>query len=375
MFKFSTNTIINSVNDYGFANVPTAADGSNAIASHKRFWVETTDKNNPILRIARHFKFAKNNVVAVYKRHWEKPQLFEVTFDLSNLDTSKEGEGRIALYIGLSGSQNSYYSNDFVFKGKPFFIEFPIHKGDTAANIAKRIVNIAKKYQNMVYEYPLVNVVAGEDNSGNGGTDDSGTVIFKGTDEYQVVRMAELQYYNEEAQSYDCCAKFGAFEDEAPGVVVKQGHEGFGTYRQMIKDLRLPTAANTRWNRIVQDETPLIDGHYNEYIIKMCVNRGIMGSDAVGEVTKSLTNHVFYVLDGDVSTAFEAALTAAGLTSLVETVDKDYDDVTLTDEQIENSYDNPTNVVNAEDTAHSTNKANNSGFTARKIADGERGKA
>lgn len=364
MFKFSTNTIINSVNDYGFANVPTAATGGSSIASHKRFWVETVGSEK-ILRIARHFKFVKSNVVGVYKRHWEAPQFFEVTFDLSTLDTSKEGVGRVALYIGLSGSQNSYYSNDFVFKGKPFFIEFPIHTGDNAAAIAKRIVKIAKKYQNMVYEYPLVNVVAGEDNSGNGGTDDSGTVIFKGTDEYQVVRMAELQYYNEEAQSYDCCAKFGAFEEEAPGVIVKQGHEGFGTYRQMTKDLRLPTAANTRWNRIVQDETPLVDGRYNEYIIKMCVNRGIMGSDAVGEVTKSLTNHVFYVLDS-ISSEFEAALSQVA--STIETVDKDYDDVALTDEQIENSYDNPTNVITAEGDAHGNVGANNSSFTARNIS-------
>ena len=363
MFKFSTNTIINSVNDYGFANVPTAAAGGNTIAAHKRFWVETTDNENPVLRVARHFRFAKNNVVAVYKRNWEAPQFFEVTFDLSSLDTSKEGVGRIALYIGLSGSQNSYYSNDFVFKGKPFFIEFPIHNGDAAADIAKRVVNIAKKYQNMVYEYPLVKVSA-----------DGSNVVIKGTDEYQVVRAAELQYYNEEAQSYDCCAKFGAFEEEAPGVVVKQGHESFGTYRQMIKDLRLPTAANTRWNRIVQDETPLVDGHYNEYIIKMCVNRGIMGSDAVGEITKSLTNHVFYVLDGAVSQAFEQALTAAFGTDVIETVDKDYDDVALTDEQIEDSYDSPTDVIDAEDTAHSTNKVNTEkSFTAKGITDGVRG--
>lgn len=369
MFKFSTNTIINSVNDYGFANVPTAANGGDTIENHKRFWVETVgndeddSKNKKILRIARHFRFDKDNVVAIYKRHWEAPQLFKVTISLSSI-ASKEGVGRIALYIRLSGSQNSYYSNDFVFKGKPFFIEFPIKSGDTAAVLAKRIVNIAKKYQNMVYEYPLVKVSA-----------DGGNVVIEGTDEYQVVRTAELQYYNEEAQSYDCCAKFGAFEEEADGVIVKQGHESFGTFRQMIKDLRLPTAANTRWNRIAQDETPLVDGHYNEYIIKMCVNRGIMGSDAVGEVTKSLTNHVFYVLDGSVSQAFEQALTDAFGTDVVETVDKDYDDVTLTDEQVENSYDSPTDVIDAEDTAHAANKANAaSTFNARKITNGERGK-
>jgi hypothetical protein len=51
-----------------------------------------------------------------------------------------------------------------------------------------------------------------------------------------------------------------------------------------MKDLRLPTAANTRWTAIAKDDMPVFGGHYNEYVIKMCVNRGIMGGDAVGEV-------------------------------------------------------------------------------------------
>lgn len=340
MFKFSTNTIINSLDDLGFADVHTSAQGGNTIGQHKRVWIETTDPNNPILRIARHFKFAKDNVVAIYKRAYSPERNFKVTFDLSSLDLTKQGIGRVVLYIGLSGSQNSYYSNDFVFKGKPFFVEFPIHAGDTAAVLAKRIVNIAKKYQNMVYEYPLVKV------SANGGS-----LVIDGTDEYQIVKGAELQYYNEEAQSYDCCAKFGAFEDEAEGVVVQQGREGFGTYRQIMKDLRLPTAANTRWNRIVQDETPLVGGHYNEYIIKMCVNRGIMGSDAVGEVTKSLTNHVFYVLDSLAST-FESVL---GQVGTVEEVDKDLNDVVPSKEDIEAAYGDPEAVKDVEDEAHNEN--------------------
>jgi hypothetical protein len=101
----------------------------------------------------------------------------------------------------------------------------------------------------------------------------------------------------------------------------------------MIKDLRVPTAANTRWNRIALDETPIFGGHYNEYLINMCVNRGIMGSDAVGEVTKSLTTHIFYVLDDGTATAFETALKDAGITTedvtngpIAKTIDKDYDD-------------------------------------------------
>ena len=104
------------------------------------------------------------------QRPFSDPQYFEATFDLSTIvnkyddpnTTVKEteGVGRIALYIRLSGSQNSYYANDMVYKGKPFYIEFPIKEGDVVATLAKRIVAIAKKYQNMVYENHLIDIEA-----------------------------------------------------------------------------------------------------------------------------------------------------------------------------------------------------------------------
>lgn len=329
MFKFSTNTLINSA---------TMPDGS------PRFYV-TNDGS--VLRVKYHLQFRDQNVVGVYKRAYEAPQRAQVSIDMGLI--TKPGVYRIALYLRLSGSQNSYFANDFVFKGKPFFIEFyakadkedPTKLADDAATIAKRVERIAKKYLNMVYEFPLVDVKA-----------DGDKVILTASDEYQRFKMVRLEWYNEEAKSYDCCANFGRFEgeddinemspiyqgkieytvDEETGKE-RVGHEGFGTFRQITKDLRLPTAANTRWNRIAIDETPMPHGKYTQYIIKYCVNRGIMGSDAVGEVTKSLTNHVFYV-ESAVIDAWEEALKSIigegeDIKTNVETVNKDKDDQRL----------------------------------------------
>lgn len=81
-----------------------------------------------------------------------------------------------------------------------------------------------------------------------------------------------------------------------------------------------------------------------------------MGSDAVGDLVKSRTHHVFYVLDngGEAATnpakAFEEALAKViGDDAIKEVVDKDYDDVTLTKEDIDKSY----GVSGAEGTAGS----------------------
>jgi hypothetical protein len=55
--------------------------------------------------------------------------------------------GRIVLYIGLSmNCQDPFYANDFVYKGKPLFIEFPVKYGETADTVAKRVKAIADKY-------------------------------------------------------------------------------------------------------------------------------------------------------------------------------------------------------------------------------------
>ena len=331
MFKFSTNTLINSA---------TMPDGS------PRFYVTN---EGSVLRVKYHLQFRDQNVVGVYKRAYEPAQRAQISIDMSGI--TKPGVYRIALYLRLSGNNNSYFANDFVFKGKPFFIEFyvkpskddpeEIAETDTPDVIAKRVERIAKKYLNMVYEFPLVDVKA-----------DGEKVILTASDEYQRFKFVRLEWYNEEAKTYDCCANFGRFEgeddinemspiyqgnieytvDEETGKK-RVGHEGFGTFRQIVKDLRLPTAANTRWNRIALDETPMPHGKYTEYIIKYCVNRGIMGSDAVGEVTKSLTNHVFYVESAVIEDWEEALKSIIGegedIKTNVETVNKDKDDQPL----------------------------------------------
>ena len=350
MFKFTTNTIINSLNDPTFGNVPTTADGGETIKDHLRFWVENAKDEagaaDPIVRIAKHFKFNKSNVVSIYERKHSDPVLFSATFDMSKVlaaftaSGDTKGVGRIVIYVRLSGSQNSFYSNDFVFKGKPFFIEFPITKTDTATTLATKVVSLAKKYQNFTCDFPLINISS---------TD--GTVTISGIDEYQVLKIAELQYYDPDMDSYDCCAKFGDFDSVAEGVIVTQGKEGFGTFRQLMKDFRLPTAANTRWIAIAQDDKPIPGASYNEYIINMCVDRGIMGGDAVGEVTKSYTTHVFYVNNNtDLITAWEAAI--GKLVDKITVIDKDLNDVLQTQETLDDADSDPKKVVAAEKAAH-----------------------
>lgn len=305
MFQFTTTTILNSLQDYNDSSknlIGEVKDGATVIGIH----------------IKRDFKFLAANVEAIYKRAAYDPEMAQATIDLTEVTAPVEDTTfRIAVYIRLSGSQNSYYANDFVFKGKPFYIEFLWRVGETAANVAKKVIKVAKKYQQMVYEYQLLDI-----------TESAGVVTIKGTDEYQTLTKVDLEKFDVNAGPWQEGGHVGEFipvdtlDEESVYhtgdvvTLVKQAKQGFGTYRNMIKDYRLPTAANTRWTKIIQDETPVVGAKYNQYTIVQCVNRGIMGGDAVGEVAKSKTTHVFFVKQ-DLATAFEAELAKIGT---VETV-------------------------------------------------------
>ena len=346
MFNWTTTTLINEYVGYpgGFIvdDALIARSGNTLTNDMKgekvRWYVDKTDANDPVLRVGRHFRFAASNVVAVYKREHNDPELAKVNIDLTPI--TEAGFYRIAIYVRLSqGSQDSYYANDFVFKGKPFYIEFQVKQAQLAdkAALAKKVVAIAKKYMNLQYEYPLLTITA-----------DGTKVVIEATDEYQRFKVVELQELSE-GFNPDCCHPLDVYEpidsldpesDAYQGNIVYaedatdhhllKGKEGFGTYRQITKDLRLPTAANTRWTRIAADETPQLGGKYDEYVIYMCVNRGVMGSDAVGDLVKSRTTHVFYVLhDGctDLIEDWETALLS--IVPSIEVVNKDKDDAEL----------------------------------------------
>lgn len=294
MFKYITTTIINENKD---------------LTTGDKLWTyEAEDSGQQKVgkfNIKRHLTFLKPYVRAIYKAEAYEPTLAKATIDLTAI-TQASGVFRIAMYIRLSGSQNSLFANDMVFKGKPLYIEFEKKQGEENTALAKRVAAIADKYITQAYEYKIIKVTA-----------DSTNVVINAVDEYELFTKCELQYYNPEGGFQFCCNTEGDYEtiaspnDGNNKITITQGKQGFGTYSWLLHNFRLPTAANTRWNRIVIDETPRVGKLYNEYIVEYCMDRGIMGGDAVGEPTKSITQHVFYV-NQDVSADFENGLKVLG---------------------------------------------------------------
>lgn len=304
MFQFTGTYLINS----------------NLDSSGKPRWTSQAEDTmqDPIVKgsfnVKRVNKFIKDNVVSIYKSVGYNPTLATATFTIKN-----DGVGlyRIALYIRYDGNRNSFYANDMVFQGKPLWIEYEIKDNSESANdIAARIVKNAGLYKQM-WDNKVFAISA----AGN-------IVTIAAMDEYERFMRADIEKFmtndNTCACSDVCSCSYQVIKSAKPADdpeydaenTITQGKAGFGTYSNIIYDLRLPTMEARRFAGINQEELPIPGALYNQYTITYCKNRGILGSDVVGSPSKSLTTHVFYVNQA-IANEFEAALANIGT---IETV-------------------------------------------------------
>ena len=297
MYQFTTTNVINSNKDF---------------TTGKPLWsAQDAAGNVPAsLNIKRVNKFIATNVVAMYKATAYDAENAKVTIDLSQVNGAKGDVFRLHIYIGLSqASQSSLYANDLQWKGKPFSVDFVWE--DNATNTAAKLIKTINKYSIMTYNKKLLNVT------------NSGTYItIEATDEYQRFRFVNIEKFDSEAYhgmgEYSVVRSLEDLTEKDSNAAVTAsaegyfvGKEGFGTYSYILHNLRLPTYARTRWTALNSDEAPIIGAKYNQYTIYYCVNRGVLGDNAVGDMVKSRTTHVFYV-KSDIASEFETALQKLG---------------------------------------------------------------
>ena len=228
---------------------------------------------------------------------------------------SASGIYRIAMYIRLRNNNNPYFSNDWVFKGKPLYVEF--NGGDTAAQIVSR----AKKYMIAQYGYNLVDFSTDEEKLVITAHDQWEMFVDQDSkDGVRVEKLVTVDTSGKIVTGDSSLPTHEAFVPDTTAVVdINNGNEAFGDFAHIVKDLRLPTAANRRWQGIAEgdvmggepnDDKPLPTGKYTQYTIQYTSERGVLQQSALGGLGVSRTVHVFYVESGAV-TAFEAALTTS----------------------------------------------------------------
>ena len=292
--NFQTQTIINSNFD---------PDSSNKCKEVKLFGVAEN-----ALRIKRDFVFAKDDergkVMAIRKRAGYDAVACEASIDFAEIaeiqPTTEEPKKycRLDIYLGVEGAEPFIYATPWVQKGMPFWVEFTVNKSNKD-KIAETVADMIKKNHLFLVDKDLLHVEA----EGN-------KLTLTGATEYQRFRNVEVRTFAVTDDYAELVAEMG---EEAPIKLEERGKNAFGTYSQIVKDLRLPTAANYQWTHIRQVETPIVGAIYNQYIIEYCAPSTNEGLGAVGARLESHTTHVFWVKnDEELISEWEAALSTVG---------------------------------------------------------------
>ena len=291
--NFQTQTIINSNLD---------PNSGNAGKEVKLFAVAEN-----ALRIKRDFVFAKDDargkVMAIRKAEGYEAEPCVATIDFSAIaeiqPSTEEPKKycRLDIYLGVEGAEPFIYATPWVQKGMPFWVEFTVTEKNKGA-IAEVVAEMIKKNHLFLVDKDLLHVEA----EGN-------VLTLTGATEYQRFRNVEVRTFAATDDYAELVAELGEESIE----LVERGKNAFGTYSQIVKDLRLPTAANYQWTHIRQVETPIVGAIYNQYIIEYCAPSTNEGLGAVGARLESHTTHVFWVKnDPELIAEWEEALATIG---------------------------------------------------------------
>lgn len=323
--NFQTQTIINSNLDPDSSKLNGKGTDNTYLFKSGKTNIDGVEVD--ALKIKRDFVFVKDCVKAIRKRAGYNAVMCKATIDFADsalLAALKAGGAktycRLDIYLGVEGAEPYIYSTPWVQKGMPFWIEFTVKEADEAATIAKNVADMLKKNHVFLCDKDLINVSV----SGS-------KLILEGATEYQRFRKIEISTFDAYDDYADKVAELDPTKTAATDIKLdERGKNSFGTYSQIIKDLRLPTAANYQWTHIRQVETPIVGAIYNQYIVEYEAPATNDGLHAVGQRMTSHTVHVFWVKnDSDLISAWETALGTVGTVVDVDVTSSDEDDSEL----------------------------------------------
>lgn len=317
--NFQTQTIINSNLDPDSSKLNGKGTDNTYLFKSGKTNIDGVEVD--ALKIKRDFVFVKDCVKAIRKRAGYNAVMCKATIDFADsalLAALKAGGAktycRLDIYLGVEGAEPYIYSTPWVQKGMPFWIEFTVKEADKAATIAKNVADMLKKNHVFLCDKDLINVSV----SGS-------KLILEGATEYQRFRKIEISTFDAYDDYADKVAELDPTKTAATDIKLdERGKNSFGTYSQIIKDLRLPTAANYQWTHIRQVETPIVGAIYNQYIVEYEAPATNDGLHAVGQRMTSHTVHVFWVKnDSDLISAWETALGTVGTVVDVDATSSD----------------------------------------------------
>lgn len=290
MFQFTTTTVFNDTIWEGVKDAVWSA--------------QAEDGDKPAsLNIKGVGIFKVPNITAVYKAEGTEGTIGNFTVTLPG--TLEEGDRlRLSFTIALSMIDNdSLYSNDFSYKGKKFYIDFTYT--DSASDTALYVEKMVKQTGLNIYGRKLWKLEAE-------GSDIKVTGVTS-SQRFRDIKLEKIELDKDYAREETI--------DLKPEIEFVDGVDDFMTSNWILRNLRLPTHAHTRYAAEHKHENPIEGALYDQYTIHYCAKRGQLGLNAVGQEVTSTTTHVL-IIKKDISSKFEDCLTEAGI-ELIDVSKKD----------------------------------------------------
>ena len=292
MFQYSTETIINSNNgnvpvggsNVRYAAVTIGAAGLEAATAG----TGGTYPDNVAFLVDGVGLYHKENIkkVTVAEYVAEADEIVAIT-----IPAVTTGETlRLAVYTSQEGLSSSTYADAQLRHKKPFFYE--IEATGTAADDAEKLCELINKEMRVTdFNYFKASAVSG-----------SAVLTLTADDCYtrfQKIHIATVGlatnmtgWEDFKTVEIDWVRKDGTV---AGKVALTPGTEGAGTVKRLIKNLRVPTDANTDVFGINAGGKPIPNGQYDQIVIEYVTERRHIGGQVMGAIDNSITTHVFFV--------------------------------------------------------------------------------
>ena len=243
------------------------------------------ETSSDIFKVRPGMNFEKANITKLYTAAGYEGVNEVVTVNLSKVITALEANKyyRLDIYLKVIGAEPFIYSTPWVQKGHPFWCDFVAKKGQDATAVADALAKSIKKDQ--FFQMGDEQLIASAS---------AGTLTLTVQHDYLRFAKVVLVELNAEGDDTEVIASL-----EENGETIKKTTEGknaFGTYSYIIQNLRLPTTENLRWTHLHDDETPVIGGIYDQFILEYTAPANNRPLGAVGCEVQSHTLHSFWVL-------------------------------------------------------------------------------
>jgi hypothetical protein len=197
-------------------------------------------------------RFKVKNIRSVYKQDPVAQSNAKATIDMAKVketltaNKATKGTFRVEIYVHLAQSNNNpLYSNTWVVKGRPWTFEFSATSTEEDENIVDKVIKMITKFKLFTMDTEQLKA-----------TKEGTKLVLTAQDPYQIFSKVELQYFDPSiGTTTGCCTPRGEYASvENYGVTdvvtITLGNEGFGTFEWIMRNLRLPTAEQTRWNAL-----------------------------------------------------------------------------------------------------------------------------